>query len=43
MHELLRLARAFRCEPVDPRRAFIHRLRIGLVIATVILIVSLLE
>jgi hypothetical protein len=43
MNELLRLARSLRCEPADPRRVFIHRLRIGLVVATLILIVSLLE
>jgi len=42
MNELLRLARFIRCEPVDPRQAFAHRLRIGLAVAALILILTLL-
>jgi hypothetical protein len=42
MNELLRLARALRCDPVDARQAFAHRLRIGLAIAALILILSLI-
>ena len=34
MHELLRLARAIRCDASDPAQAFSHRLRIGLLVAT---------
>lgn len=33
MNDLIRLARALRCEPADPRAAFTHRLRIGLAVA----------
>jgi hypothetical protein len=40
MNELLRLARALRCEPVNARQAFAHRLRIGLAVAALILILS---
>ena len=43
MNELLRLARSLRCDPVDPRQAFIHRLRIGIAVAALILILSLLR
>ncbi len=43
MNELVRLARALRCDPADPRAAFAHRLRIGLVVAALILILSLLR
>ncbi|TWG93070.1 hypothetical protein L598_004400000040 [Mesorhizobium sp. J18] len=43
MNELLRLARSFRCDPADSRQAFAHRLRIGLAIAALILILSLLR
>jgi len=43
MNELIRLARALRCEPADPRAAFTHRLRIGLAVAALILILSLLR
>ena len=32
-----------RCDPADPRQAFAHRLRIGLVVAALILILSLLR
>jgi len=41
MNELLRLARSLRCEPADARHAFAHRLRIGLVVAALILILSI--
>lgn len=40
MHELLRLARAIRCDADDPAQAFSHRLRIGLLVAALILILS---
>jgi hypothetical protein len=40
MHELLRLARSFRCDAADPAQAFSHRLRIGLLVAALILILS---
>ena len=42
MHELLRLARFIRCGPIAPRQAFAHRLRIGLAVAALILILTLL-
>ena len=42
MHELLRLARAIRCDAADPEQAFGHRLRIGLLVAALILILSTL-
>ena len=38
MHELRRLARAIRCEAADPAQAFSHRLRIGLLVSALILI-----
>ncbi|MFB2595907.1 hypothetical protein ACEYYB_13775 [Paracoccus sp. p4-l81] len=40
MNDLLRLARSLRCDPADPRRAFTHRLRIGIAVAALILILS---
>jgi hypothetical protein len=40
MRELLRLARHLRCDAPDPCRAFRHRLRIGLAVAGLILILS---
>ena len=43
MNELLRLARALRCDPTDPRQAFAHRMRVGLAVAALILILSLLR
>jgi hypothetical protein len=43
MNDLLRLARALRCDPADARKAFGHRLRVGLVIAALIFVVSLLR
>lgn len=42
MHELLRLARFIRCDPSAPRQAFAHRLRIGIAVAALILILTLL-
>ena len=43
MRELLHLARKFRCDSPDPAQAFAHRLRIGLAIAALIFLVSLLR
>jgi hypothetical protein len=43
MNDLLRLARALRCDPADARQAFAHRIRIGLAIAALILVLSLLR
>jgi hypothetical protein len=43
MRELLRLARRLRCDSSDPCRAFRHRLRVGLAVAALILILSLLR
>ena len=43
MNELLRLARSLRCDPGDPLQAFAHRLRIGLAVAALILVLSLLQ
>ena len=40
MHELIRLARAIRCDAADPAQAFSHRLRIGLLFAALILVLS---
>lgn len=40
MHELLRLARSIRCDASDPSQAFSHRMRIGLLVAALILILS---
>ena len=42
MNELLRLARAIRCDATDPAQTFRHRMSIGLAIALLILILSLL-
>ncbi len=43
MNDFLRRARALRCEPGDPGQTFSHRLRIGLAIAVLILVLSLLR
>ena len=43
MRELLRLARQLRCDSSDPRETFAHRLRVGTVVAVLILIVFLLR
>ena len=40
MHELRRLARVLRCDAADPCQTFSHRLRIGLLVAALILILS---
>ena len=42
MNELIRLARALRYDPVDSRHAFTHRVGVGLVIAALILMLSIL-
>ena len=42
MHDLLRLVRSLRCDPADPGQAFRHRLGVGLAIAALTLILSLL-
>ncbi len=43
MNEFLRLARSIRCDPPDPQQTFSHRLRIGLMIAALILAFALLR
>ena len=43
MNDLLRRARALRCDATDPSQAFSHHLRIGLAIAALILVLSLLR
>jgi len=43
MHELLRLLRALRSAPSDPAQAFAHRMRIGLAVALIILLFSLVR
>ena len=43
MPELLRLARFIRCDSASPARLFAHRLRIGLAVAALILLLSLLR
>jgi hypothetical protein len=43
MNDLLRRARALRCDPSDPGQAFRHRLGVGLAIAALILVLSLLR
>lgn len=43
MRELLRLAARLRCDAADPCRTFRHRLRVGLGIAALILLISLLR
>ena len=40
MHELLRLARAIRCDAADPAQAFSHRLRIGLLATSTAVILA---
>ena len=41
MRELLRIARSIRRDAADPGEAFSHRLRIGIIFAAMILILSL--
>ena len=43
MSELVRVLRGLRRPISDPRRAFVHRLRVGLAVAALILIFSFLE
>jgi hypothetical protein len=43
MRELWRFATRLRCDSADPCRAFRHRLRIGLAVAGIILLLSLLR
>jgi hypothetical protein len=40
MSDLLRLARSLRCDATDPRLTYSHRLRVGLAIAALILLLS---
>jgi hypothetical protein len=43
MNNLIRLVRALCLDPVNAQHAFSHRLRVGLAIAALILVVSLLR
>jgi hypothetical protein len=43
MHEVLRLAARLRCASLDPCRRFRHRMAVGLAVAALILLVSLLR
>ena len=43
MHELLSLFARLRCDDADPCRAFRHRLRVGLAVAALLLLLSLLR
>ena len=43
MRELLGLAARLRCDDADPCRIFRHRLRVGLAVAGLILLLSLLR
>ena len=43
MNEILRLAHSLRCDPADAVQAFRHRLAVGLAVAALILILSLLR
>ena len=43
MPDLRRLARRLRCDSVDPTRLFRHRLRLGIAVALLILLVSFLR
>jgi len=43
MHDLLRLARILRSDAADPGETFTHRIRIGVIVAALILIFSLLR
>lgn len=42
MHDLVRIAWALRCDLSDPAQTFRHRVGVGLVVATLILIFSFL-
>ena len=43
MHDFLRLARTLRSDVADPSQTFNHRIRIGIIIAALILLLSLLR
>lgn len=43
MPDLLRLARTLRSDTADPGQIFTHRIRVGILVATLILIFSLLR
>ncbi len=43
MRELLRFAAWLRCDSADPCRRFRHRLRVGLAVAILILLLSFLR
>jgi hypothetical protein len=43
MGDLLRLVARLRCSTTDPCRAIRHRLRVGLLVAALILLVSILR
>ena len=43
MHELLRVVARLRCNDADPCRRFRHRLRVGLTVAALIFLLSLLR
>ena len=43
MRELLGLAARLRCDDADPAQVFRHRLRVGLAVAALILLLSLLR
>jgi hypothetical protein len=43
MRELIRLAARIRCDSADPCRRFRHRLRVGLTVAVLILLLSFLR
>jgi hypothetical protein len=43
MRELLGLAARLRCDDADPCRVFRHRMRVGLAVAALILLLSLLR
>lgn len=40
MHDLLRLARILRSDVADPGQTFNHRIRIGIIVAALILLLS---
>ncbi len=43
MHDLLRFARILRSDAADPGQTFNHRIRIGIIVAALILLLSLLR
>lgn len=40
MHDLIRLARILRSDAADPNQTFNHRIRIGIIVAALILLLS---